>query len=126
MEVVWVILLVACQIQHARSQATVDFNPQENIPGIGALIGGNDEKPILDRWQFWLGIGLAAAFFIVLVYFVVRGFKTYKKTKRRTDAAAAVGARTRKSKSITTRYRKPSSFSNYRIYAKVPKANQRR
>lgn len=36
---------------------------------------------ILDRWQFWLGIGLAAAFFIVLVYFVVRGFKTYKKLK---------------------------------------------
>jgi len=34
---------------------------------------------ILERWQFWLGIGLAAAFFIVLVYFVFRGFKSYKR-----------------------------------------------
>lgn len=34
-----------------------------------------------DRWWFWVIIGIIAAFFVVAVAFVIRGFRMYKRYK---------------------------------------------
>jgi hypothetical protein len=43
-----------------------------------------------DRWYFWLIIGLLAAFFIVLTFFTVRGFRRWHRHKKLMAAEAAL------------------------------------
>lgn len=67
----------------------VQINPQEDLfdqigdaLGIGDLFGGSDDKPVVDRWYFWVIIAFVIIFFIVALYFTIRGFRRFRKVRK--------------------------------------------
>ncbi len=49
------------------------------LPVVDNILGSNSDKDHEDRWWFWVIIGIIGAFFIVGVYFTIRGFLRYRK-----------------------------------------------
>ena len=86
-------LLVASLLNGCLGQfdvpGAVQINPQEDLfdqigdaLGIGGLFGGSDDKPVVDRWYFWVIIAVVIIFFIVALYFTIRGFRRFRKVRK--------------------------------------------
>jgi peptidoglycan hydrolase-like protein with peptidoglycan-binding domain len=67
----------------------VQINPQEDLfntigdaLGISGLFGGSDDKPVKDRWYFWVIIAAVIIFVIVGSYFTIRGCRRFRKVRK--------------------------------------------
>jgi hypothetical protein len=71
----------------AQVPGAVQVDPQNQVvdnllEALGIDVGGADTGPLVDRWYFWLIIAVVILIFIVGLYFTIRGFTRYAKTRR--------------------------------------------
>lgn len=55
------------------------------LPLVDDFLGSNTDKDHEDRWWFWVIIGIIAAFFVVSLFFTVRGFLRYRMLKKQEE-----------------------------------------
>lgn len=72
----------------AQVPGAVQVDPQNKVvdkllDALGISLGIDGSKgPLVNRWYFWLIIAVLILLFIVGLYFTIRGFKRYAKTRR--------------------------------------------
>ena len=56
------------------------------LPIVDDILNSDSEKDHEDRWWFWVIIGIIGAFFIVGIYFTIRGFLRYRSLQKQEES----------------------------------------
>ena len=81
------LLVLGITLHHSsRVVSGQGLNIKIPLPIVDDILNSDSDKDHEDRWWFWVIIGIIGAFFIVGIYFTIRGFLRYRSLQNQEES----------------------------------------